>query len=127
VIRQNLVKKYEKILSNSNTDLWDTLFNHALKIEGKSKRKCELVPYWHIEGDDINIERIIPLISYSKDVEHLNNLLKALTLYRLTFGQPRQEELVNSLYNDIDKKKLEKVRKELMINLSPITYKTNKY
>lgn len=126
VIRQNLVKKYEKILSNSNTDLWDTLFNHALKIEGKSKRKCELVPYWHIEGDDINIERIIPLISYSKDVEHLNNLLKALTLYRLTFGQPRQEELVNSFYNDIDKKKLEKVRKELMINLSPITYKKNK-
>lgn len=126
VIRQNIVKKYRKALINTNSDLWDTLFNHALKTEGKSKRKCELVPYWHVEGNDINIERIIPLISYSKDVEHLSNLLKALTLYRLTFGQPRQEELVNSLYNDIDKKKLEKVRKELMINLSPITYKTNK-
>lgn len=122
VIRQNIVKKYRKVLINSKGDLWNVLFNKALKVEGKLKGKCGLVPYWHVESDGINIERIIPLVSYSKDIEHLKKLLDALTLYRLTFGQPRQEELVNSLYKDLDKEQLEKIRKELMINLSPITY-----
>ncbi|MBK7446209.1 MAG: hypothetical protein IPJ45_09335 [Ignavibacteria bacterium] len=122
VIRQNIVKKYGNVLYKSKGDLWNVLFNRALKAEGKSKGKCDLVPYWHLESDDINIERIIPLVSYSKDVEHLKKLLDALTLYRLTFGQPRQEELVNSLYKDLDNEQLEKMRKDLMINLCPITY-----
>lgn len=123
VIRQNIVKKYSKYLNNSKSDLWNTLFNKALEIEGKKKKKCDLVPFWHLESDGINIERIIPLISYSKDIEHYKRLLDSLALYRLTFGQPRQEELINSFYKDLDKGQLDKVRKDLMINLSPITYK----
>jgi len=47
--------------------------------------------------------------------------LDVLTFYRLTFGQPRQEELVETLLKEnMDKKELDQLINNLMINLSPI-------
>lgn len=79
-------------------------------------------PFWHIEGVGINIERIIPLIPFIREVSRLEKLLAPLTLYRLTFGQPRQEELVEALYKENKQEIISAVREKLMINLSPITY-----
>ena len=45
-------------------------------------------------------------------------LLKILNLYRLTMGQPRQEELLEQLLRDV---KNEEDLSKLFINLSPIT------
>ena len=82
-----------------------------------------MVPFWHTETlNEIKVERFVPLYPFSKDIEKFKNLIKILTYYRLTFGQPRQEELVESLngigFNEVEIKKLD----ELMINLSPITF-----
>lgn len=126
VVRQNLVKKYKHVLKNTFDDYWLNLFDYALNVEGKLKDKPELVPYWHIEPDGIFIERIIPLIPFSKEVAQLGKLLSTLALYRLTFGQPRQEELIESLYKEYGEDILNEVREKLLINLSPITYKRNK-
>src|SRR5690606_18640551 len=105
-------------------NLWEYLFDYAELNEGKEMNKCQLVPYWHIEADGINIERIIPLIPFSREVSKLEKQLITLTLYRLTFGQPRQEELVEALYKEHEKEILNIVREKLIINLSPITYNT---
>ena len=71
---------------------------------------------------DIKIERFGPLYPFSRDIEKFNNLIKILTFYRLTFGQPRQEELVDALnesgFDDEVIKKLD----DLIINLAPITF-----
>ena len=124
VIRQNIVSKYRhEILNNGYADIWDQLFKIARDVEGKQQKKPELVPFWHVESNGIYIERINPLIRYSKEVKEYERLLSVLTLYRLTFGQPRQEELVETLYSELDEKQLERIRKELMINLNPFTYK----
>ena len=50
-------------------------------------------------------------------LQKYNRLINILSLYRLTLGQPRQEELLDSVLIDfdIDKKELD----ELFINLSP--------
>lgn len=121
VIRQNLVVKYRKFLVNDHQDSWEHLFKIALE-EGKASGKPELVPFWHIEGNGIFIERIVPVFPFSKDINILNSLLATLTIYRLTFGQPRQEELVNSLYSRLTQDQLEDVRNKMMINLSPISF-----
>jgi hypothetical protein len=47
-----------------------------------------------------------------------------LTFYRLTFGQPRQEELVEAIMKeDMDEKEVKKLISNLVINLSPIAKK----
>jgi len=48
--------------------------------------------------------------------------MATLTLYRLTFGQPRQEELVETLFKNTDPELLKQIRENLMIDLSPISY-----
>jgi hypothetical protein len=57
----------------------------------------QLVPYCHFEPkSDLKIERIVPLYPFSKDIDKYLRLSEILTYYRLTFGQPRQEELIES-------------------------------
>jgi hypothetical protein len=43
------------------------------------------------------VERRIPLLPYSKEVGKLKRLKQGLALYRMVFGQPRQEDLLFSL------------------------------
>lgn len=38
--------------------------------------------------------RVIPLLPYSKEVGKLKRLKQGLALYRMVFGQPRQEDLI---------------------------------
>lgn len=54
---------------------------------------------------------------YSKDKAVYDRLMKILSLYRITMGQARREELLEYLFNNRDAREL----KELFINLSPIT------
>ncbi len=125
VIRQQIAKKYGDPL-NGDTQLdrgvWEALFDAADKAERCSSGKCELIPYWHVEADHFQIERIIPFYPFSKDRAKLTSLLKTLALYRLAFGQPRQAELVEHLLTNISEAKITEIRDKLMIDLSPIRY-----
>ncbi len=125
VIRLNLADKYrnEIVFNDELNDTWRAVFKCAEREKAKAKFPCDLVPFWHTETlNEIKVERFVPLYPFSKDIEKFKNLIKILTYYRLTFGQPRQEELVESLngigFNEVEIKKLD----ELMINLSPITF-----
>jgi hypothetical protein len=62
----------------------------------------------------------------SKEVRKYEETLKILTLYRLAFGQPRQEELLeNLLKRQIITTEENIFIKKLMINLSPVSYLNN--
>ena len=78
--------------------------------------------YWHVKADIFQIERIIPFYPFSRDRAKLSILLKTLALYRLTFGQPRQVELVDHLFTNIPESRIAEIRSKLMIDLSPILY-----
>lgn len=127
VIRLNVVQKYSSSLKNLNLEgisMWDKLFEIASQCEkGTSDFECDLVPCWHIEPniDDpkLSIERIVPLYPFSKDIDKYYSMLKVLAYYRFTFGQPRQEELIQILANNSDPIILNK----LIIQLSPIKKK----
>ena len=56
----------------------------------------DLVPYWVFEGD-AKIERHVPSLPLSREEGRLHDLSRSLALYRMVFGQPRQEELLEWL------------------------------
>jgi hypothetical protein len=125
VIRQQIASKYRDLLTETAVDesgVWDALFGVAEKQEREGTGKCELIPFWHVEADLYQIERIIPFYPFSRDRAKLSTLLKTLALYRLAFGQPRQAELVEHLLTNISEALISEIRKKLMIDLSPINY-----
>jgi hypothetical protein len=117
-IRQNLAIKYkEKLQSPDSSTIWDQLYQ--LAIEYEKGDKSDLVPFWHVEPQNIFIERQVPIIPYSKEVKKLRNILRTISVYRIALGQPRQEDLINYLIESFDEKEIENVQKQLLINLSP--------
>jgi len=117
-IRQNIALKYRSALAEvSGSDVWTQLF--AIAAQNEKGDKSDLVPYWHVEPENIFIERHAPVIPYSKEVSKLRNLLKTISLYRLSLGQPRQEELMTFLLNEFSDEEIAVIQSELLINLSP--------
>ena len=92
------------------------MFETALENE-KMDQGSELVPFWGLNHseDMIKIERIVPMYPFSRDIAQYHRLIKILSLYRLTLGQARQEELLEYLYTNHTEEDLQK----LFINLSP--------
>lgn len=117
-------QKVPRAVEGLTGDLWQRLFELADKQERQARAKCELVPYWHVETDDIKIERVIPFYPYSSDQARLAKILKTLAVYRLALGQPRQAELVEHLLeHDFDEGDMKQILEHLMVDLSPINYK----
>ena len=120
-IRRNLSKMYPDIYS------WDELFRRA-NADVRSEfggRYSDMVPSWCLPTEWIDsnkdriewIERIVPQYPMSSDVDSYRRLIEVLSLYRLTMGQPRQEELLEMLESQhLDREQI----KQLLFNLSPI-------
>jgi hypothetical protein len=97
-VRKNIAERYGlSALSESHDggDPWQTLFRMA--SDGKASGLSDLVPYWVFEEGSARVERRIPVLPYSKEVGKLKRLKQGLALYRMVFGQPRQEDLLFSL------------------------------
>ncbi|WFB36956.1 DEAD/DEAH box helicase [Kiritimatiellota bacterium B12222] len=127
VVRQQLAVRYADALRQSfaQGDPWEHLFELADISERQSSGKCELIPYWHTDTNEVAIERMIPMYPFSQDQVRLERILKTLTIYRLAFGQPRQVELVEHLLaKDFSPEEIGNIREKLMINLSPIVYQS---
>ncbi len=121
-IRQNVAKRYGK--NKFNTDIWKEMFEKAAHVE-KTGGSSDLIPFWGLreEPDMVKIERIVPMYPFSRDILAYERLIKILSLYRLTLGQARQEELLEYLFKNCDDPER---LKELFINLSPF-YKEQKH
>ena len=120
-IRQNIAKRYGKIVFSS--DIWKEMFEEAAIVE-KTGSSSDLIPFWGLRKskDMVKIERIVPMYPFSRDGLAYERLIKILSLYRLTLGQARQEELLEYLFKNCDDPDQ---LKELFINLSPF-YKEKK-
>lgn len=121
-LRQNIAKSYGDLEFRNN--IWIEMFAEASRRE-KTAGSSDLIPYWGLSGekeDMVKIERILPLYPYSRDVVRYERLIKILALYRITLGQARQEELLDSILENTELDNLE----ELFINLSPF-YKEKEF
>ena len=118
-IRQDIALKFAD--RKFNSDVWQELF--AMASEGiRTSDQSDLVPYWCVGKDQgVKIERIVPMYPVSKDEVNYERLGKVLSLYRLTMGQARQEELVDYILES-GMKDREYIR-SLFIDLSPYVRK----
>ena len=118
-VRKNVAEKYglECLRKNSESDQqddpWDQLFLQA--SEDSPGDQSDLVPYWIYEEGNARVERRIPLIPYSREVQKFQDLIKGLANYRLVFGQPRQEDLLARL-SEVDETE---ISGEHLIDLRP--------
>lgn len=116
-IRENVIRKYGNI--QFKDDIWQEMFEAA--EEEKGEHQSDLIPFWCFGNDQVvKIERLLPFYPMSRDEINYSHLIKILNYYRLTLGQPRQEELLEYVFNEV--KDAEKL-KQLFINLSPFSKK----
>lgn len=118
-IRKNIAKHLGlKALDSNSVDPWAHLF--AAATPNKKNTDSDLVPYWlYEEGrNPSKIERHVPLFLGSKEEESLGRLKRNLTLYRLAFGQPRQEDLLHHL-NTLNDEEVDEALQNRMISLRP--------
>ena len=78
-----------------------------------------MVPYWVFHQGRAKIDRLVPVLPFSHESTRLPRLRKSLAVYRLAFGQPRQDELVEFLGDRISPELLEGWLSKLRIDLSP--------
>ncbi|MCF0241124.1 MAG: hypothetical protein HUK25_00710, partial [Treponema sp.] len=121
-IRQNIAEMFADKTDFKKdvwSELWDAANKKAIEDAKREKRKkSDLIPYWCLGKDQkIKIERIIPMYPVSKDEVGYTRLIKILSLYRLTLGQARQEELLDYIFTEIDDEKERANLKKLFINL----------
>jgi hypothetical protein len=117
-VRQNIALDHLAETTGERSD-WSTLFQHEDSRE-KSNQKRDLVPYWIYAGrhqDARKIQRCVLSLPFSREVRRYEKLTRALANYRLAFGQPRQNELMDFLSQETqpDARDL----KDLMIDLQP--------
>lgn len=75
----------------ASDDPWTALFEEAAR--GDDNGAGDLHPHWIFPGGAA-IERHILAMPLSRDHQRWERLRESLTLYRLAFGQPRQEDLL---------------------------------
>jgi hypothetical protein len=94
-VRKNVGAAHrEEALSSQVVDPWAAAF--AAAERRRQPDMNDLWPWWTYPGDS-KIERWIPSFPLSKDQQRELRLKGQRALYRLAFGQPRQEDLVSIL------------------------------
>lgn len=97
-VRKNIAEHYGLRALHSlaeSSDPWTQLF--ALAASHRKAGQSELVPYWIFEEGTSCVERRVPILPYSKESIKFKRLKRELALYRIVFGQPRQEDLLFGL------------------------------
>jgi hypothetical protein len=92
-IRRNVAARHWRdVLESGLVNPWDAAFEAASASDVAAKYPA-FAPWWIYPGD-AKIQRIVMEHPLSADGPRYERLQKSLALYRLTLGQPRQEDMV---------------------------------
>lgn len=93
-VRKNVAESHwGDVLASTDVRAWRAAFDAAA---GADNDLGEFSPWWIYPGS-ARIHRVIAHYPLSRDIAKYEQLRRALTLYRLTLGQPRQEDMVDML------------------------------
>ena len=118
-VRRNLALLHGgTVARDGQADIWRAMFERA-SLE-RPAGTSDLVPYWiyPVDGGE-SIERYVPALPLSRDAERFGALRRSLAVYRMVFGQPRQEDLVAYLLSRLSTEQIERLSTELRVDLSP--------
>ena len=94
------------------------MFHRAKSERGTSEN--DLTPFWIFPNGAAKIERHIPALPHSREIEQQINLQRSLVLYRMVFGQNRQEDLIAYLRGRFTDDEIAQLIDKCRIDLSPI-------
>ncbi|MCC7178695.1 MAG: DEAD/DEAH box helicase [Acidobacteria bacterium] len=121
-VRKNVAGRFGgEVLRRSESavvDPWNQLFEKAR--QSRDPHESDLVPFWVycVEGGS-RIERHVPALPLSRDAVRADQLRRSLAVYRMAFGQSRQEDLISYLLGHVERSKLDELATELCVDLSP--------
>ena len=117
-VRKNVAAVHRAAAANGGGDPWERMF--AAANASKDPSMSELVPFWvYPVPGGASIERHVPAYPLSRDVTRLEELKKALAVYRMVFGQPRQQDLVEYLLSQLSPDQVKEYMDLLRIDLTP--------
>jgi hypothetical protein len=119
-IRKNAAMLFGGVAMDSDTvDPWRHVFEAAR--DDQPEESSDLFPYWILPAEGgARIERHVPALPLSKDVQRAEALRKALTIYRMAFGQNRQEDIVAYLASRFSADEMNSLAESLRVDLAPL-------
>lgn len=117
-VRLNLAERQVGVVrgrGQAPDDPWELMFERA---RSEAVIDTDLIPYWIYEGS-VRVERRVPMLPFSREVTRLAWLKRSLTVYRLAFGQPRQDDLVEYLQDLVGAGMDGSMLSDLQIRLEP--------
>ncbi len=112
-VRRNAAHRFGERALAEDDNPWRRLFSLASPTPDPSRG---LVPFWLCEGP-YRIERHVYALPFSRGSARYARLRRALTVYRMVFGQPHQQDLVSFLLGQIQD--IETVASTCAIDLRP--------
>jgi len=94
-IRKNVASAHgREVLSSERRDVWKAVFEEAERQ--RNPAVGDMQPYWYFPGSAL-LERSVLGFPMSRDLANWERLKSLLALYRLAYGQPRQEDMIELL------------------------------
>jgi hypothetical protein len=120
-VRRNVALRYSRSINcDSITDPWNNLFSAAATDQNDTADSTGLSPYWVYTAENgAVIERHVPALPLSREADFFPALQRSLAVYRMVFGQPRQDDLVAYLLDRIPPADVAQYLERLRIDLNP--------
>jgi hypothetical protein len=116
-VRRNVAERHRDVaMADPESDPWAAAFDAALT--SRDADQDDLVPFWLMPGT-AKIERYVPALPFSRDEERYARVLRQVTLYRMVFGQPRQDDLIAYLQETVGQGEAERLAGLVRVDLAP--------
>jgi len=116
-VRKNVARS-NAAAAATDGDPWALMF--AAAQGSRAAESSDLIPYWIYEvPGGAKIERRVFHMPMSKDETRLRRLKSCLALYRMVFGQPRQDDLLEHLSRLFSDEQARELVKRWRIDLAP--------
>ena len=116
-VRKNTASELgSTVIAEAPCDPWQAIFDTA---QERTSVNGGLIPYWIYScKSGAHIERHVPALPLSSDAARFDLLKRSLAVYRMVFGQPRQDDLLAFLQERFDPEELAIIAPSLTIDLS---------
>lgn len=101
-VRKNVAAEYGDAAVDAEAhDPWTAVF--AAAHAGRSITDSDIRPFWvFTRPGGALIERYVPALPLSREIRQYRRLMRTVGAYRLVIGQPRQDDLIHYVGQDID-------------------------
>lgn len=127
IAREWPLKQLGQAASEAHPSFWERVFAAVSNAPDVQRYKHGLYPHWVFEPRGGQVERIRRHLFFyadSQDASRYEELKERLALYRLVFGQPRQQDLLDRIQrtvrDDSGREVSHAALTRYMINLSPL-------